>query len=148
MEADPVYETLRYFMLFRNRMMDKERKTVIPIYCLITEKMKSYHSIYLLIHPFIYLSIYITMALQPFVGHREQHKQRIKAHRDPSLSGIRTHDPSVPANEDGLCFRRCGHCGRKMKAYYEVCLLFCLHLQKCNFPNLSQQNEYFRLFTV
>jgi hypothetical protein len=34
--------------------------------------------------------------------HTEQHKHRMKAHADfHALSGIRTHDPSVRAGEDG-----------------------------------------------
>jgi hypothetical protein len=29
-----------------------------------------------------------------------------------SLSGIRIHDPSLPAGEDRSCLRPCGHCDR------------------------------------
>jgi hypothetical protein len=30
-----------------------------------------------------------------------------------ALSGIRTHDPSVPASEDSSCLRPRGHCNRQ-----------------------------------
>jgi hypothetical protein len=42
--------------------------------------------------------------------HTEQHKHRINAHTDiHASSGIRTHDPSVRANEDSSCLRPRGH---------------------------------------
>jgi hypothetical protein len=46
--------------------------------------------------------------------HTIQHKHRINAHNTDthSLSGIRTHDPSVQANEDCPCLRPRGHCDR------------------------------------
>jgi hypothetical protein len=45
--------------------------------------------------------------------HTEQHKNRINAQTDiHASSGIRTHDPSVRAGEDGSCSRPCGHCDR------------------------------------
>jgi hypothetical protein len=41
-----------------------------------------------------------------------QHKHRINAHNTDirALTGIRTHDPSVQAGEDGSCLRPRGHC--------------------------------------
>jgi hypothetical protein len=48
--------------------------------------------------------------------HTGQHKHRIKAHTDiHALSGIRTHDPSVRANEDSSCLRPCGPCDRDVE---------------------------------
>jgi hypothetical protein len=45
--------------------------------------------------------------------HRVQHKHRINVHTDiHALSGIRTHDPSVRANEDISCRRPRSHCDR------------------------------------
>jgi hypothetical protein len=45
--------------------------------------------------------------------HTGQHKHRINGHTDiHALSGIRTHDPSVWASEDGSCLRPGGHCDR------------------------------------
>jgi hypothetical protein len=46
--------------------------------------------------------------------HTEQHKYRIKAHKTDihELSGIRNHDPSVPASEDSSCLRLRSHCDR------------------------------------
>jgi hypothetical protein len=45
--------------------------------------------------------------------HTEQHKHRINAYTNiHTLSGIRTHDPSVRANEDSSCLRPRGHCDR------------------------------------
>jgi hypothetical protein len=42
--------------------------------------------------------------------HIGQHKHRINAHTDiHALGGIRTHDPSVRANEDSSSLRRLGH---------------------------------------
>jgi hypothetical protein len=45
----------------------------------------------------------------------EKHNHRINAHKTNihALSGIRTHDPSVRASEDSLCFRPLGHCDRR-----------------------------------
>jgi hypothetical protein len=34
-----------------------------------------------------------------------------------ALSGIRTHDPSVPAKEDSSCLRPRGHCDRQMQIF-------------------------------
>jgi hypothetical protein len=36
-------------------------------------------------------------------------------------SGIRTHDPSVRAGEDGLCLRSRGHCDRQDKYTTNKC---------------------------
>jgi hypothetical protein len=46
--------------------------------------------------------------------HTGQHEQRINAHNTDihALNGIRTHDPSVRAGEDGSCRRPRGHCDR------------------------------------
>jgi hypothetical protein len=46
--------------------------------------------------------------------HTEQHKHRINAHNTDihALSGIRSHDPSVRAGEDGSCLRQRGYCDR------------------------------------
>jgi hypothetical protein len=45
--------------------------------------------------------------------HTGQHKHRIKAHADiHALSGIRTHDPSVRANEDSSYLRPRGYHAR------------------------------------
>jgi hypothetical protein len=45
--------------------------------------------------------------------HTEQRKQRVNAHTDiHSSSGIRTHDTSVWAGEDGWCLRPRGNCDR------------------------------------
>jgi hypothetical protein len=42
-----------------------------------------------------------------------QHKHKVNAHIDiHALSGIRTHDPSVRAGEDGSCLRPRGLCDR------------------------------------
>jgi hypothetical protein len=42
--------------------------------------------------------------------HTEQHKHRINLYTNIHiLSGIRTHDPSVRANEDSSCVRPLGH---------------------------------------
>jgi hypothetical protein len=42
-----------------------------------------------------------------------QYKHRMKAHTDiHASSGIRTHDPSIRAVEDGSCLRPRGHCDR------------------------------------
>jgi hypothetical protein len=51
--------------------------------------------------------------------HTEQHKNRINAHNTDihALSGVRTHDPSVWANEDCSCLRPRGH-------WYRPLLLF------------------------
>jgi hypothetical protein len=51
--------------------------------------------------------------------HTEQHKHRIKAYSTDShvLSGIRSHDPSVRAGEDGSCLRPRGHCDRQITYY-------------------------------
>jgi hypothetical protein len=48
---------------------------------------------------------------QGFYLHTEQHNHRINAHRHLS-SGIRSHDPSVRADEDGSCLSPRGHCDR------------------------------------
>jgi hypothetical protein len=43
-----------------------------------------------------------------------QHKHRINAHKGNNvLNGIRTHDPSVQASEDGSCLRPRGHRDRQ-----------------------------------
>jgi hypothetical protein len=77
----------------------------------------------------LYLSIYLSMALQSFFSflilgrgisqakgrylHTEQHKHRINAQRHPCfLSGIRTHDSSVVASDDSLCLTPRHHCHR------------------------------------
>jgi hypothetical protein len=47
--------------------------------------------------------------------HTGQHKHRKNAHTDiHSLSGIRTHDPTVRASEDSSCLRRRSHCDRHL----------------------------------
>jgi hypothetical protein len=44
-----------------------------------------------------------------------QYKHRINEHTDiHTLSGIRTHDPSVRASEDSSCLRPRGHCNRQL----------------------------------
>jgi hypothetical protein len=46
----------------------------------------------------------------------EQHQHKVNAHTDIYItSGIRTHDPSVRAGEDGSCLRPRGHCNRLNK---------------------------------
>jgi hypothetical protein len=42
--------------------------------------------------------------------HTEQHRHRINAQTSMLRVGIRNHDPSVRAGEDGSCFRPRGHC--------------------------------------
>jgi hypothetical protein len=50
--------------------------------------------------------------------HTGQHKHRINAHTNiRALSGIRTHDPSVRAREDGSCLRTLGHCNQHIYIY-------------------------------
>jgi hypothetical protein len=46
------------------------------------------------------------LGLHAFLNKRTQH-------RHPSLSGIRTHDPSVRASEDSSCLRLRGRCDRR-----------------------------------
>jgi hypothetical protein len=47
--------------------------------------------------------------------HTVQHKHRIKAHTNiHALRGIRTHDPSVQANEDRSCLIPRNHCDRQL----------------------------------
>jgi hypothetical protein len=90
------------------------------------------------------------MALQPFVApwplfnflvgllgwgispsqgrylHKEQYKHRINVNTDiHALSGIRTHDPSVPASEDRSCLRPCGHCVRRNYRFYKPKFCYC-----------------------
>jgi hypothetical protein len=68
------------------------------------------------------------MVLQPFVGPwqlfqfldpvrelTEGHKYRSTQYRHNALSGIRTHDPRVPANEDSSCLTPRGHCDRHLQ---------------------------------
>jgi hypothetical protein len=47
-------------------------------------------------------------------------KYKINAHNTDihALSGIRTHDPSVRANEDSPCLRPRGHCDRQLLLLY------------------------------
>jgi hypothetical protein len=48
----------------------------------------------------------------------KQHKRRINAHTNiHALSGIRRHDPSVRAGEDGSCLRPRSHCDRQLILY-------------------------------
>jgi hypothetical protein len=62
--------------------------------------------------------------------YRGQHKHRTNAYTNiHAFSGIRTHDPSVPASEDNSCLRPRGHCDRwnyyhppKIKLYVQNCL--------------------------
>jgi hypothetical protein len=55
--------------------------------------------------------------------HTGQHKRRINAQTDiHALSGIRTHDPSVRANEDSSCLRPRGPCDRQ--AYSHRVLMY------------------------
>jgi hypothetical protein len=47
--------------------------------------------------------------------HTQQHKQNKRTHRHIyALSGIRTHDPSIRAGEDGLCLRPRCQCDRQL----------------------------------
>jgi hypothetical protein len=46
---------------------------------------------------------------RPLPTHRTTQTQN-NAHRHPAASAIWTHDPSVPAGEDGSCLRLRGHC--------------------------------------
>jgi hypothetical protein len=49
----------------------------------------------------------------------EQHKHRINAHTDiHALKGIRTHDPSLRASEDGSCFWQCGYCDQLISTLF------------------------------
>jgi hypothetical protein len=95
------------------------------------------------INKLLVIRIYLSMALQPFVGPwplfsflilytsgrtpwmgdqpvarplpTQNNKNRINAHPDiHNSSGIRTHDPSVPAGEDCSCLDRATeHCDRR-----------------------------------
>jgi hypothetical protein len=50
---------------------------------------------------------------RPLPTHKATQTQNIRKHTNiHSLNGIRTHDPSVRANEDSSCHRLRGHCGR------------------------------------
>jgi hypothetical protein len=58
-------------------------------------------------HTSIYLWLYSPCGHWPLPTHR------INAHRDiHNLSGIRAHDPSVPAGNEGSCLRQRSHCDR------------------------------------
>jgi hypothetical protein len=51
--------------------------------------------------------------------HTRQHKHRMDAHTNiRALSGIRTHNPSVRANEDSSCLRPHGHSHRQNLKYH------------------------------
>jgi hypothetical protein len=75
---------------------------------------------------FSFLILY-TVGKTPWTGDQpvarplltEQHKHRINAHNTDihTLSGIRTHDPSVRASEDSSCLRPRGRCDRRVSVY-------------------------------
>jgi hypothetical protein len=58
--------------------------------------------------------------------HTGQHKHRINSHNTDihSLGGIRKHDPSVRASEDGSCLRPRGHRDRHESYVAEIKLLW------------------------
>jgi hypothetical protein len=49
---------------------------------------------------------------RPLPTHRRTQIQNKRTHIH-ALSGIRTHDPCVRADEDGSCLRPLGHCDRQ-----------------------------------
>jgi hypothetical protein len=49
-----------------------------------------------------------------------------------ALSGIRTHDPSVPVCEDSSCLTQCGHCDRQKNIYELKLLLIIVVNQETN----------------
>jgi hypothetical protein len=49
---------------------------------------------------------------RPLHAQTEQHKQNKHKHNHSS-SGIRTHDPSIWADEESSCLRTHNHCGRQ-----------------------------------
>jgi hypothetical protein len=68
--------------------------------------------------------------ISPAQGHylqTRQHKHRINAHTDIHVSsGIRTHDPSVWAEDNSSCLRPRGHCDRHrnvVNGFKTICLL-------------------------
>jgi hypothetical protein len=67
--------------------------------------------------------------------HTGQHKQRINAHTDiHTLSGIRTHNPSVRVSEDTSCFRLSGQRDRQLYNYKtENMIKFCF--RPCRSPS-------------
>jgi hypothetical protein len=93
------------------------------------KQLYNYADVFVSQHPrntSIYLSIYLSMALQPFVGCWPLFTQsvgllgwgisplqgcclHVGQHIHVS-SGIRTHNPSVWAGEDSSCLRPCSHC--------------------------------------
>jgi hypothetical protein len=50
--------------------------------------------------------------------HTGQDEHRVNVHRYPCLRGIRTHDPSVRARQDGSCLRPRGYCDRRCTYKY------------------------------
>jgi hypothetical protein len=76
------------------------------------------------------------------ISYTGQHKQRINIH---ALSGIRTHDSSVWADEDSPCLRPLGYCDRH---YVTLQLLFCAELLTVKllviWYSLGAKLQYFR----
>jgi hypothetical protein len=55
---------------------------------------------------------------RPLPIHRTTQEHRVNTHRDTyALSGIRAHDPSVPASEDSSYLRPRDHCDRRIYIY-------------------------------
>jgi hypothetical protein len=100
-------------------------------------------------HIYLVTSVHLSMALKPFcwtlasfsvswsytqsVGllgrgsarrkaatYTQNNTNRINTQRFNALSGIRTHDLSVPESEDSSCLRRHGHCDRLTSVYYQT----------------------------
>jgi hypothetical protein len=59
------------------------------------------------------------LVAKPLPKHRTTQTQKKHIHipNIHALSVIRTHDPSVRASEDSLCFRPRGYCDRRQKIY-------------------------------
>jgi hypothetical protein len=66
----------------------------------------------------------------------EQNKHRINAYNPDihSLSGIRTHDPSIRENEDSPCIRARGHCDRHLRCMYVLIPLMKTKFGSLQFP--------------
>jgi hypothetical protein len=73
--------------------------------------------------------------------HKGQHKHRINAHTNiHTLSGIRSHDPSVREGEDGSCLGPRGHCER-------LALLGSINIFIFEIPKFFNENViYFQTF--
>jgi hypothetical protein len=78
--------------------------------------------------------------------HTGQQKHRIYAGIH-ALTGIRTHDPSVPAGEDISCLRPRGHCHRRIiihSLWKMSCLSWCETLDLPTFTGWIPRNACYR----